>query len=100
MKKGVVDMKKKMFFAFIVCATTAVVVASSATYNDLGDLAGQTEATSGGFWDTTERSAIAIERTASVSSASGFDSRTKISSESNAAISVRRTPKGMTLSFR
>ena len=91
---------KKMFFVFIVCVTAVVVLASSATYNDLGELAGQTEATSGGFWDTTERSAIVIERTASVSSASGFDSRTSTSDESNTAISVRRTPKGMMLSFR
>ncbi len=91
---------KKVFFVFIVCATAAVVSASSATYNDLGELAGQTESTSGGFWDTTGRSAIVIERTASASNASGFDSRTRTSDESDTAISVRRMPKGMMLSFR
>ena len=90
----------KTFFAMAVAVVAVVVLAESTTYNDLGTMAGQTEATSGGFWDTTARSAIAVERTASANAASGFDSRTRTSDESDAAINVRRRPFGLVFSIR
>lgn len=91
-------MKKMIAFAAIAVATVAL--AGTVSYNDLGDLAGQTESTSGGFWDTTGRSAISIERTASSSNASGFDSRTRTVDESESAIEITRTPFGLMLIYR
>ena len=46
------------------------------------------------------RSAIAVERTSSANAASGFDSRTRTSDESDAAINVRRRPFGLALRVR
>ena len=88
-------MKKMISVAALAAAT--VVWAEAASYNDLGGLAGQTGATSDGFWDTTGRSAISIERTASSSNASGFDSFTCTFDESDSAINVVRTRFGMLL---
>ena len=90
----------KTFFAMAVAVVAVAALAESTTYNDLGDYAGQTESTSDGFWDTTARAAIAVERTASANTASGFDSRTRTSDESDAAINVRRRPFGLVFSIR
>ena len=90
----------KAILSMIASAAVAVAIAESTTYNDLGDYAGQTESTSDGFWDTTARAAIAVERTASANTASGFDSRTRTSDESDATINVRRRPFGLVFSIR
>ena len=87
----------KRLITFVILVAAAVALAETVSYNDLGDFAGQTEATSGGFWDTTGRGGIAVERTASEVGASGFDSRTRAVDVSDAAIDVTRTPFGLML---